>query len=172
MKKDIQGSLLFEGIDPNYISEFLQTLPKPLHLKAGEYLWRQGDSGEGMYLLNTGKLEVLLRSDNGQEMPVATVEKGAVIGEVCLLGEKFRTASIRVVEAAELLVIDRQNFQEKIKEKDPAVLTMCYNLARFLTHRLMAADIFISNLQKISNKEVKSEIETYRKRFYEDSLFD
>jgi CRP/FNR family cyclic AMP-dependent transcriptional regulator len=172
-KKDIHKSPLFEGIDQKHIDEFLNELPELIHLKAGEYLWRQGDSGSCMYLLYSGKLEVILEAsgEDKEAHVIATFTDGAVIGEVCLLGERYRSASIRAVNDVELWMIDDQKFHEKVNAKDPVVLTMCYNIAKLLTHRLIAANHFIGKLQKISNKEIKSEIETYRKRFFEESLF-
>ncbi len=172
VKKNARHSPIFEGVDQKYIDKFLETLPDPVHIKAGEYLWHQGDTGESMYLLNSGKMEVLLlSSDKQDESVIASIEAGAVIGEVCVLGEKCRSASIRAAEDSELWVIDGQQFHEKVKEQDPAVLTICYNIAKLLTQRLIAANNFISKIQKMSDKVVKSEIETYRQRFYEESLF-
>lgn len=173
VKKDAHHSPIFEGVDQKYIDQFLASLPDPVHIKASEYLWRQQDTGDSMYLLNSGKMEVLLNSsDKQEESVIATIESGAVIGEVCVLGEKYRSASIRAAEDSELWVIDGKKFQEKVREKDPAVLIICYNIAKLLTQRLIAANNFISKIQKMSDKVVKSEIETYRQRFYEESLFN
>ncbi len=176
MEKDIRENLLFEGIDPKYVDEFLASLPKSVHLKKGEFLWHQNDVGNSMYLIKSGgKIEILIHSKvvGEDETTVAVIEAGAVIGEVCVFGQKFRSASVRAAEDSELLVIDGQKFQQKIQQRDTIALMMSYNVAKLLTHRLIKANDFISKIQQISDKAVvQSEVEHYRKRFFDDSLFN
>ena len=174
MAKDIRDNLLFAGIDHQYVDEFLASLPAPpVHLKKKQFLWRQDDSGESMYLLTHGKLEVIIHTPKDDDVIIAHIETGAVFGEVCVLGEKVRSASIRASEDSELLEIDGKFFQQKIQEKDVGVLQMSYNIARMLTQRLIVANNFIRKLQEIPDKEaVVSELEHYRQRFFEESLFN
>lgn len=173
MAKDIRDNLLFAGIEHQYVDEFLASLPPPVHLKKKQFLWRQDDSGESMYLLIHGKLEVIIHTPQEEEMVIANIETGAVIGEVCVLGEKRRSAGIRAIEDAELLEIDGKIFQQKIQQKDVNVLLMFYNIARLLTQRLVISNNFIRKLEQIADKEaVVSELEHYRQRFFEESLFN
>jgi CRP/FNR family transcriptional regulator, cyclic AMP receptor protein len=174
MAKNIRDNLLFHGVDAATIEKFLSSLPPPEHLKKGQFLWRQNDPGHSMYLLKSGGLEVLIAKAPGEsETVIAHIEAGAVIGEVCVFGEKFRSASIRASEDAELLQIDGEAFIRKVHERDPAALLMSYNVARLLTQRLIMANDFIRNLQQIQDKAVvKSEVEHYRERFFQESLFN
>lgn len=175
MAKNIRESLLFEGIDDQYIDEFLSSLPDPIHLQKGEFLWHENDPGDSMYILKDGKLDVIIHAKQPieGEIVIASIETGAVIGEVCVFGEKTRSASIRAVGDSELLVIDGKNFQQKVKQKDIGVLQMCYNVSKILTQRLIMANEFIRKIQQISDKTVvKSELEHYRQRFFHESLFN
>ena len=172
MAKDIRDNLVFAGIDHEYIDQFLASLPPPVHLKKKQFLWRQDDSGDSMYLLIHGKLEVIIHTPNDEDVVIASIATGAVIGEVCVLGEKIRSASIRAMEDSELLKIDGKTFQEKIQQKDVGVLQMCYNIAKLLTQRLVISNKFIRKLEKIADKAVVSELEHYRQRFFEESLFN
>lgn len=173
MAKDIRDNLLFSGIEERYVDAFLASLPPPVHLKKKQFLWRQDDSGDSMYLLTRGKLEVIIHTPKDEDVVIANMEAGAVIGEVCVLGEKVRSASIRALEDADLLEIEGKFFQQKIQEKDVGVLQMSYNIAKLLTQRLIMANQFIRKLQHISDKEaVVSELEHYRQRFFEESLFN
>ena len=109
MAKDIRDSLFFEGIDRQYIEEFLTSLPDPVHLKKGQYLWRQDESGHSMCLLKEGRLDVLIHNKPGeQETVIAHIEAGAVIGEVSLFGEKIRSASIRAASGFRIIKYRRQ----------------------------------------------------------------
>lgn len=173
MAKNIRDSLLFEGIDAKYVDEFLASLPKPIHLKKDEFLWRQGDPGHSMYLLKTGRLHVLVSNPGEEDKMIATIDSGAVIGEVCVFGQTTRSATICAVKDSELLCIDGKNFQQKIAQQDVGVLLMSYNVAKILTQRLMMANDFIRTLHQLADKAiVKSELEHYRQRFNQESLFN
>jgi CRP/FNR family transcriptional regulator, cyclic AMP receptor protein len=173
MAKDIRKSLLFEGVDSAQIEKFLSSLPEPIHLQKNAYLWRQNDPGHSMYILKSGTLEVLIGDKNEEGTLIASIEAGAVIGEVCVFGEKHRSASIRAAEDSDLLHIDGDKFLQKVREKDVGVLTMCYNVTKLLTQRLITANEFIRKIQMLEDKPaVKSELEHYRQRFFQESLFN
>ena len=84
MEKNLKKSLLFSGLDENFIENFLKQ-SKSILLKKGEYLWRENEVGNSMYLLEKGVLEVLLGPD---EIVVSKIEKGAIIGEMSVFGQK------------------------------------------------------------------------------------
>jgi CRP/FNR family cyclic AMP-dependent transcriptional regulator len=173
MAKNICDSLLFAGIDAKYVDEFLASLPEPVHLKKGKCLWRQGEKGHSMYLLKTGKLNVLVSSPGEEEKVIATIEAGAVIGEVCVFGQVARSATACAAEDSELLCIDGEKFRQQVQQKDVGVLLMSYNVAKILTQRLIMANDFIRNLHQMADKAVvKSELEHYRQRFFQESLFN
>ena len=174
MAKDIRDNLLFEGVDTQYIEEFLACLPEPVHLKKGQFLWRQEDPGHSMYLLQSGKLDVLVHVKPGEEEKlIATIEAGAVIGELCVFGEKNRSASICADEDSELLRVEGDMFLQKVKNKEIGVLQMCYNVSKMLTQRLLTANGFIRKIYLMVDKPgIKSELEHYRERFFQESLFN
>jgi CRP/FNR family transcriptional regulator, cyclic AMP receptor protein len=176
MAKDIRNNLLFEGLKPGEVEEFLSSLPDPTHLKKGEILWKQNDPGASMYLLTSGKMEVLIKSKvpgSAEDTTVAVIEAGAVIGEICVFGQKFRSATVRAAADCELLTVDGQKFEQRVLQHDVIALRMSYNVAKLLTHRLVMANDLISGLQQISDKPaIKSEVEHYRQRFFDESLFN
>lgn len=170
---DIRHSLLFENVDKQYVEEFLASLPK-LSYKKGGYLWRQGDSGNSMYLLEKGKLEVVLEMKDRREEVIAIIESGAVIGELCVFGQKKRTAGIRASEDSQVYEVDGEVFRQRVKDKEMDVLLISFNIAKLLSDRLTAASDFIRKLQEIPEKSpsIKSELERYRARFSHESLFN
>ena len=64
-----------------------------VELAPGEALIRQGEKGDAMYFLASGKLDVRVRLDN-QERSVAVINPGEPIGEIQLLVGGVRTASV------------------------------------------------------------------------------
>lgn len=169
MEKNLKKSLLFSGLEENFIENFLKQ-SKSINLKKGEYLWRENEVGNSMYLLEKGILEVLLGPD---EIVVSKIEKGAIIGEMSVFGQRKRSATAKVAEDAKLYFIDGAQFRERIQAKDVGYLLISFNIAKMLCDRLVYANEFIQKLQQVVEKPaMKSELEHYRQIFSNDSLFN
>ena len=82
---------------------------------AGTYVFHEGDQGDEAYLLDSGRVAIVV--ENGtSEVVLATVERGAIIGEMALIDFAPRMASARVVEDATLFVIPAEVFRARLKE--------------------------------------------------------
>ncbi|MDH3227609.1 MAG: cyclic nucleotide-binding domain-containing protein, partial [Thermoleophilia bacterium] len=79
------------------------------HFEPGEYVFRQGDRGDGLYMVVRGTAEV--RSGVGaDETLLATLGPGEFFGEMALLGDGVRNASVCCAEPLDLLFIPRSDF--------------------------------------------------------------
>ncbi|MFC1744872.1 cyclic nucleotide-binding domain-containing protein [Candidatus Riflebacteria bacterium] len=78
----------------------------------GKDICKQGDEGTELYIIYRGEVEVLKKSDDGEEKLMAVVKKGACIGEMAALGNVPRTACLRARGDVELLVITGSNFRK------------------------------------------------------------
>ncbi|HYK97024.1 MAG TPA: cyclic nucleotide-binding domain-containing protein [Candidatus Acidoferrales bacterium] len=76
----------------------------------GEFIMRQGDTGVGAFIIRSGKVEVLQVRD-GKEVALATLGPGDVVGEMALLDEFPRSASVRAKEPTTALGIQRWHFR-------------------------------------------------------------
>src|SRR5688572_20509697 len=85
-------------------------------LPAGDVLVREGEAGDSLYVVASGRLEV---SVDGKT--VRTLSRGDVVGELALLTTRPRTATVRAVRDSELAVIGRDAFQELLV-RHPEVL--------------------------------------------------
>ncbi len=81
---------------------------------AGELPVRQGDAGDSFYIIKKGTVEVIVEKTQGDGVVVATLGPGNFFGEMSLLTGAVRTASIRVKEDAEFVVIDRESFRSTL----------------------------------------------------------
>ena len=84
-------------------------------LEPGTVLFKEGDQSDGMYVVRKGKILVYL-DKGGNEIPLATVGEGAMIGEMALFDKKPRSASARAVEQVELTVISNADFAKIMKQ--------------------------------------------------------
>lgn len=76
----------------------------PVHVTAGDVLFRAGDTGDRFYVVESGELAVELASGEKIEGP------GAFVGEIALLRDVPRTATVRARTDAELLALERTDF--------------------------------------------------------------
>jgi len=110
------------------------------HLKAGDALFREGDTGDGCYRLDKGLLKVCLTSPNREERIIAILRSGAIVGDLAVIDGLPRAASIVGVTDCELRFVSRVAF-EHFARKHPEIYQ---HLARMLAARLRDADAIIA----------------------------
>ncbi|MZP28911.1 DUF2225 domain-containing protein [Heliobacterium undosum] len=89
--------------------------------EADEVIFQEGDAGQEMYIVLTGQVEVFIHSVDGFPIAVATLGPGDFFGEMSLLEELPRSASIRALEKVILLAINQGNF-ESIFSRQPKLV--------------------------------------------------
>ncbi len=77
----------------------------------GEVPVRQGEPGSSFYLIKSGRVDVVVEKSSRESAVVATLGPGNFFGEMSLLTGAVRTASIRVKDDAEFIVIDKESFK-------------------------------------------------------------
>ncbi len=112
---------------------------EPRELRAGEWLFREGDPGDALYVLRSGRIEVLQEA-GGRDAVIRSIASGGVLGELALLTGATRSASVRARRDSALLSIERDAFLELL-ESDPLFATsLSRTLARqFAGTRVAAA---------------------------------
>ena len=87
--------------------------------KNGEIIIKQGESGNCMYVIQSGQVEVL-RAKDGKEVQLAIRKTGDFFGEMALFSREVRSATIRALGDARVLTVDRKNLLNSI-QKDPSL---------------------------------------------------
>jgi len=106
------------------------------HWKDRAILLEEGSFGPRMMVLLDGQVEVLRRDEAGVERPIARLGPGDVLGEMSLLLELPRTATVRALSDLRVFAMDRQAFLEMVDQSEPAVLKLGLELSRVLATRL------------------------------------
>ena len=75
----------------------------------GEVVFRQGDAGDSVYFIRSGEVEVV-REDGTEPTVVANLSTGQYFGEMALLSNEPRNATIRTTADTELAALGKQNF--------------------------------------------------------------
>jgi CRP/FNR family transcriptional regulator, cyclic AMP receptor protein len=94
----------------------------------GQMVFKAGDPPRFAYLLQSGVVEVVLEDGT----VVSTLEAGAIFGEMALIEDSPRSAGVRATEAANCILITRQEFERRLEKSDPFVRSMLKILAQRL----------------------------------------
>jgi CRP-like cAMP-binding protein len=99
-----------------------------VEVPAGEYLFREGDLGTEMYILQEGRVEIVKTVD-GEEHQLAVLEKGDFFGEMSVLEELPRTASARTLATSRLLQINGSTFDQMLHDNPEIAVRMMRKLS-------------------------------------------
>jgi len=115
---------IFRGASDDLLQQIVLNL-KPEVFTPGDYIFREGEIGTGMYFISRGSVEVV--SKDGQTI-FATLTEGNYFGEIALLMSQPRNASIRAVDYVDLYLLERDTL-ESILHKFPDFQDHIHELA-------------------------------------------
>ncbi len=99
----------------------MTSLQNKKRIKKGDILLQQGDEGNRAYIIEKGHVEILLERDKGLIQSLGTRGKGAIIGEMALVDNRPRTATVKALDDCELLEITRADFDRRLEQADPVI---------------------------------------------------
>ena len=125
------GRLLYETAAASYPFERRFRLKKEDQLtlgelgkvyRPGEVIIRQGDTGDCMYVIQSGRVEVI-REHEGAEIRLAVLREGDFFGEMALFETDVRSATVRPLGDVRVLTVDRKMFLRRLHD-DPSLAFM------------------------------------------------
>jgi len=119
---------LFAAVDPELVAR-IAARSRTHRLTAGKWLFREHDTGDEMYVVRAGRLEVV---DEGADTVIREHRRGDALGELALLTDSPRSASARAVRDSEVIAVDKDDFDELLSSS-PALSSA---LNRSLSRRL------------------------------------
>jgi uncharacterized membrane protein len=114
---------LFAGLDDQAARE-LRNLLKLQDVRRDTVLFRAGDSGDAMYLIETGRVRISVHDEDKEEVTLAELAGGDFFGEMALIDGKQRSADARVIEDARLAILDREKFLAFVRSNPDVALEM------------------------------------------------
>ena len=99
--------------------------------KKGEVIFRQGDRGDCMFVVQAGEVEAIAEAD-GREFRLRKMGPNEFFGEMALFEQEVRTATIRTTMPTRILSIDKKNFLGGIHE-DPS---LAFRIVQTMSHRI------------------------------------
>lgn len=122
---------LFESLDDKAAQELCDLLDT-LDCHTGQTLFRAGDAGDSMYLIERGMVRISMKSSDGEELILAELGRGDFFGEMALIERKARSANATAMEASRLLVLSRKHFLAFLGSSPNVALEMLTALSRRL----------------------------------------
>ena len=104
--------------------------------EAGTQLFRAGEAGDALYLIEQGSVRIHLRDVDGEDLTLAELGSGDFFGEMALFDGKPRSADATVTTAARLAVLERKDFLEFVRGNVDVALSMLATI----TDRLRQTD--------------------------------
>ncbi len=141
---------LFAGLDDEDAGGLCRLL-RMRDYESGEMVFRTGDPGDAMFLVERGRIRISVVDTEGHNVTLAELRPGEFFGEMAMLDGKGRSADATVVQEARLAILTRADFLDFVQSDSTVVLEM---LAA-MTHRLRHThDILRHRVSRNVNKEM------------------
>jgi MFS family permease len=105
---------IFAGVPPSALEESARRMHS-VPVAAGESVIRQGDAPDRFYVVVDGRFDVSIADERGLPRHVRTLGADAVFGEIGLLADSPRTATVTAATAGRLLALERADFLELVR---------------------------------------------------------
>jgi len=132
---------LFSGLGDEELAVLFRYAVKKT-LPRNTLLFPQGAPGDALYIIQRGKVKVVLSDVEGKEVILSVLGPGDFFGEMALLDDQPRSAAVMTMESSEFYVISKSDFRACVASQ-PELAT---NLLRHLSRRLRVADQKIGSL--------------------------
>jgi len=125
---------LFESLDDGAAKQLCDLL-ETLDCEKQKVLFRAGEAGDAMYIIERGKVRISVDATDGRELTLTELGRGDFFGEMALFDGQPRSANATASEESRLAVLSRQHFLSFIMRGNPNVaLEMMTALANRLRH--------------------------------------
>ena len=141
---------LFSGIDPVKL-KLLAFASERIEYDTGQNLFRQGEVGDAAYVIVHGVADIIVETEDG-EIPVAEFKDNAFVGEIAILCDVPRTATVRAKSKLVVLKIKKEHFLGLIRDFPELGIEVMRELA--------------SRLSKTTNElsETRRELEQFKSK--------
>ena len=143
-------------------TERLAALLRKRSLKKGEVLFRKGDEGIALYIVQKGSVRIVLPSRMGDEVSPAIFTEGDFFGEMALLDGMPRSADAVALEQTEVLALNRRDFLAFLQNNEMAIKA----IFSYLSMRLRKTDDLLEDAYflNISTRFARRLVELAQKR--------
>jgi uncharacterized membrane protein len=145
---------LFASLDDDAARK-LRSLLSDKTVPQNTRLFRQGEKGDAMYLIEKGRVRISIRDHDEEEVILAELAQGDFFGEMSIIDGRQRSADAKVIEDAQLAILSRDAFLSFVRTNSDVALEML----SALTDRLRRTDELLrSRVSRNANEEEKARL--------------
>jgi CRP-like cAMP-binding protein len=124
---------LFKEVELTLLQALVERMQQE-HYDSGAVLFREGDVGDAMYIIQSGSIRIFMNDEAGNEIPLTRYGQNEIFGELSPIDELPRSASAAASDDLEVLVLHRQDFLDFLNERPQIGLAMMRSLSRRLRY--------------------------------------
>jgi rhodanese-related sulfurtransferase len=114
-KELLARSPIFRDLPKGALDAISQAV-RPLVVPKRTTIFREGDPGDSLYIISSGKVRIFRKAENQMEMDLSFPGPGEAFGEMALLTGEPRSADVEVLEEAHLLVLSKEDFERVLRD--------------------------------------------------------
>ena len=131
---------IFANLSVNELRELIHECQE-VSFEPGDILFRQGEHAEGLYLVETGELEVRAEADqDDDEVVLAHIGAGGVVGEMAILERTERSATVQALSETHTFMLSRTAFEGLRGRRRMVAYKLIMGLAKVLGDRRRQTD--------------------------------
>ncbi|MBC2703145.1 Crp/Fnr family transcriptional regulator [Desulfobacula sp.] len=153
MIKKLKAIPLFSGLSEEHL-EKISSIASTLKFNRGQIIFHEGDKGDGLYIVEKGKIKVFKLSFEGKEQILHIYGPGHTFGEVPVFEGKNFPASSMALEKSVIIFLPRNKFVDLITATPGLGMTLLADLSKRLRE-------FTMQIENLSLKEVPARLAAY-----------
>ena len=179
MTTPVKGNILenveiFQGQTREHLDLIAAEMKTRFH-KTGDMLFCEGDSGDELFIIIRGAVSVFITDDEKQEVLLSELGQGSYFGEMSIIEEAPRSASCRVIEDGEFMILHSSDFFRITRTLPGPAVKILNNMLSIIVGRLMNTGAFITQMVQWGEESRKRAItdpatNLFNRRYLEDSF--
>jgi diguanylate cyclase (GGDEF)-like protein len=162
---------LLSGEELGSILPFLKVRSLP----SNRILFREGETGEDLFIIRKGKVEISIRLPDGSQRRLRDFGPGDFFGEMAIFEEPTRSATARTTGPVEFYSMSRQDFFSIMSSRPRAAIKIMYRMSTIATERLHSTSEFLEEMVLWGEEARKRAVtdgltQAYNRQFLEDSM--
>lgn len=127
--------LLFHALNDEAHHKLMTKL-KWVEMRGGDVLFRQGEEGDSLYILITGRLKALVNGNGEHEREVGEISQGECVGEMALITGEARSATICAIRDCMLVRLSKEDFQDLLAQHPEIAVSISRLIINRLTYTM------------------------------------
>ena len=138
---------MFDSFDVEELSALSRHMSY-VHLQRGEFLFVEGDRGTFMGFVVTGILEVMKKSEIGENIVIARLAKGSSIGEMALIDKSTRSATVMAKQSTTMVTLTEKGFEILTQQYPTIGVKFIQKVARLLSLNMRRTSSKLADLMQ------------------------